>query len=82
MKSHHDCKRCGKIFTGFNAKRSLTNHMKTHEIKPVAIVTTKQKIKPKCDLCGQEFAYKSYLDKHYVNCVKKHNILKKHGIKK
>ena len=72
MKSHTNCEKCGKIFVGGNAKRDLKNHMKCHDKNQIP--SPKEKAKNKCNICNMEFEYKSYLERHMVNCLKKQKI--------
>ena len=67
MKTHRKCDTCGKKFDGAGSKKNLENHMKTHD----------QKVKDHtCDICGESFQFKSYLEKHYINCQKKDKVRK------
>ena len=51
LKKHNDCEKCGKNFSGSQAKRNLKNHMKTHEPKPAP----KPKKVHTCDICKRDF---------------------------
>ena len=70
LKKHTDCEKCGKSFSGSNAKRDLNRHLKTHEPKPI-----KEKKVHKCDICSHEFEWNCHLKQHKINCEKRFNLL-------
>ena len=41
--------------------------MRTH------LISVHQQDSAKCDICGKEYPYESYLEKHYVKCQQKQN---------
>ena len=63
VKSHRKCDICGLTFLSNRSKRDYERHLKSHTPKP-------PKVTPKCELCGKEYPYKSYVEKHLINCTK------------
>ena len=72
LKKHNDCEKCGKSFSGSNAKQNLKSHMKTHEPKPAK----KPKKVHTCDICKREFEWNCELKTHMINCTKRFNLMK------
>ena len=68
LKSHVECDKCGKMFSGSDAKKSLKRHLKSHEKVTVTGPF-------KCDTCDETYPCKSYLERHVTNCQKKAKVL-------
>ena len=56
------CDLCKKEFVGPNSKQNFERHLKMHENQKIKLE------KPKCDICGEEFDFNSYVKRHRINC--------------
>ena len=55
IKGHHDCPYCDKLFSGNQAKRSLTRHLQVHGVQTEDF---------KCRACQKTFTTKNNLMSH------------------
>ena len=55
------CDKCGQSFSGKNAKRSLVNHLKTHEIVSEKLAIKQNYI---CQICNKTYKTQGLLNRH------------------
>ena len=65
-----NCESCGKSFEGKHAKRSLNNHMKTHQVQEIAIQDYT------CHFCNRDYKTKPNLKKHKDKYCKEFSVIR------
>ena len=58
---HHDCQECGAVFSGHNAVRCLSRHIKVKHTVKIAKTQV-------CEFCNVDYKFPANLQRHYKTC--------------